>query len=68
MGVVDYRVEHFKTLMNVENEREESEKINKTEGPIQDVTREEVKMALGKMSNEKACRPSDVSADLLKPL
>ena len=37
------RVAHFETLMNVENEREETDMINKTEGPVQDVTREEVK-------------------------
>ena len=35
--------EYFKTLMNVENERVETNKINKTEGPVQDVTREYVK-------------------------
>ena len=42
--------------------------INDTEGPVQDVTREEVKIALSKTSNRKACGPSDVSAELLKAL
>ena len=48
-------MKHFKTLTKVENEREETDMINKTEGLVQDVTRKEVKMALSKMSNGKAC-------------
>ena len=42
--------------------------INKTEGPVHDVTRKEVKMSLRKISNRKTCRPSEVSAELLKAL
>ena len=56
------RVAHFETLMNLENEREETDMINKTEGPVQDVTREEVNMALSKITNGKACRSSEVKA------
>ena len=52
--------------MKVENEREETDMINKTECPVKGVTREEVNMALSKTSNGKACRPSEVSAVLLK--
>ena len=55
-------------LMNVENEREETDMINKTEWLVQDVTRKEVKMALSKTSNGKACGSSEVSAELLKAL
>ena len=60
--------EYSKTLVNVENEREENNMINKTKGPVQEVTREEVKMPLSKTSSRKACGPSEVSAELLKGL
>ena len=42
--------------------------INKTGGPAHDVTREKVKTAVRKMSNEKAYGPSEMIAELLKAL
>ena len=63
-----YWEEYLKTLINVENEREETDMINKTEGPEHYVTREGVKMVLSKMSNGKACGPLEVRAELLKCL
>ena len=45
-------VEHFKTLMNVENERHLTEMINTSEGPVHDVTSEDVNIALSKMSKD----------------
>ena len=42
--------------------------INKTGGPAHDATREKVKTAVRKMSNEKAYGPSEMSAELLKAL
>ena len=54
--------EYVKTLVNLKNERVETDMINKTEGPIHDVTKEDVKPALSQMSNVKPGAPSDVSA------
>ena len=53
-------------LVDVQNERGETTMVNKTERLAQDVTREEVEIALSEMSNGKACGPSEVSAELLK--
>ena len=49
--------------MNVDNEREETDMINKTECPVRDATRTELKMELNKNTNGKACGPSEVSAE-----
>ena len=54
--------------MNVENEREETDTINKTEGSLLYVTREEMKIAQSKMSKGKYCGASEVSAELLNVL
>ena len=45
-------------LIDVVNEIEETDITSKSEGPVEDVTRTEVKMAPSKMSNVKACRCS----------
>lgn len=56
---------YFHQLLNDENESafEEAEVV---EGPIMDITKEEVERALKGMKNGKATGPSGVSSDLMK--
>ena len=60
--------EYFKELLNRENEREKLETIKKTEGPIKEVSTEEVRKAIKKMKAGKATGPSDTSIELIKAL
>ena len=48
LGYLDY-------LLNVENEREDSEGILPVQGPIEEIYLEEVITQLGKMKKNKAC-------------
>ena len=57
--------EYFSELLNVENESEMEEGIA-VEGPLQEVTIEEVQLALKSMKPNKAPGPSGLSTDILK--
>ena len=63
--VADRWRRHFQKLSNVENKNEVKE-LPRTEGPIEDVTREEVEQAVKAMKNRKAPGPSGVAAEMLK--
>ena len=58
--------EYFNTLLDVENERGELEEVAKTEGPINQISREEIKKAMGKMKLGKVAGPSEVVIELIK--
>ncbi len=56
---------YFEELLNDENENV-IEEVSVVEGPIEDVTEEEVKRAVKGMKNGKAPGPSGVTADMFK--
>ena len=56
---------YFEDLLNVENENEVEEELQ-VEGPIDEISYEEVKDALQGMKNRKAAGPSGVTTDLFK--
>ena len=60
--------EYFNILLNVENERGELDEVAKTEGPINQISREEIKEAMRKMKSEKAAGPSEVVIELIKAM
>ena len=57
-------ISHFSFCVSMQ----ETKMVNKTEGLVQDVSRDELRIALGKMSSGKANGPSELSAELLKAL
>ena len=57
--------QYFEKLLNECNEYD-LEDVSRTEGPIENVTSEEVKGSLKKMKNGKAPGPSGITSDLLK--
>ena len=60
--------EYFNTLLNVENDRDPLEEHPPVEGPILEVSREEVGEAMQKMKSGKAAGGSGLPVDLLKHL
>ncbi len=52
--------ESFKTLINVENEREELEPTDPVQGPIPSVNDTEIRKQLSKMGRNKGCGPDDL--------
>ena len=60
--------EHFEKLLNEENPRRISEEGTPVEGVVPDITREEVKRALGKMKNGKAAGPDSIPVEAWKAL
>ena len=60
--------QYFDTLLNSINSRKELDDIDKTEGPIPEVTQEEVKRQLDKMANNKATGPDELPIEVLKLL
>ena len=56
--------EYFEELLNEENEHE-LEEVEEIEGPIENVTEEEVKRALGGMKSGKAAGPSELTSGML---
>ena len=57
--------EYFNELLNVENPNE-MEELECVEGPLHDVTMEEVEIALKSMKPNKAPGPSGLNSDILK--
>ena len=56
------------TLLNKENQRDELEDTPPVEGPIEELTRKEIKDAIKAMKKGKAAGCSGVSADMIKIL
>ena len=56
---------YFEELLNVENESQ-VEEVPCVEGPVEEITLEEVGNALGKMKNRRAAGPSGVTSEMLK--
>ena len=60
--------EYYTTLLNKENQRDELEDTPPVEGPIEELTRKEIKDAIKAMKKRKAAGCSGVSADMIKIL
>jgi len=60
--------DYFHELLNVENERDELSEGSPREGPIENITIEEIKAAMKKMKRKKAAGPSELSIDMLDAL
>ena len=60
--------EYFSNLLNVENAREQLGEVSAVEGPIQEISREEVKKAIESMKKGKAAGCSGLPIDLMKHL
>jgi exonuclease III len=58
--------QYFDGLLNTKNNKEELENAEKTEGPIREVTLEEVKRQLDKMANNKATGPDELPIEVIK--
>ena len=56
--------EHLERIMNEENEWDQNVKADLVEGPVERVSREEVK-AMGEMKAGKAAAPSEVSVEMI---
>ena len=59
---------YFEELLNVENERGILDVAHPIEGPLEDITRQEVKEAVQKMKNNKASGPTGVVIEMIKAL
>ena len=57
--------EYFEALLNAENVSE-LEVVNAVEGPLHEITAQEVKRALEGMKSGRAARPSGLTSDMLK--
>ena len=57
--------DHMEKIMNVENEWDEMAKADMVEGPVEEVTYEEVMEAMNKMKLGKAAGPSEVNMDMI---
>ena len=60
--------EYYTTLLNKENQRDELEDTPPVEGPIEELTRKEIKDAIKAMKKGKAAGCSGVSVDMIKIL
>ena len=60
--------EYFSNLLNVENAREQFGEVPAVEGPVQKISREEVKKAIESMKKGKAACCSGLPIDLIKHL
>ena len=63
--VKDERQHNFETLLN-ENKEHEFEEIDMVQGPIEEISEEEVNRALNGMKSGKAPGPTGLSSDLMK--
>ena len=59
---------YFEELYNEENQRVETEEADPVLGPVEEVTAAEVKQAMKKMKNNKACGPDMVPVEVWKAL
>ena len=59
---------YFEELYNEENQRVETEEADPVLGPVEEVTATEVKQAMKKMKNNKACGPDMVPVEVWKAL
>ena len=59
---------YFDELLNVENEREDLERILRVQGPMEEIYPEEVITQLGKMKKNKACGPDCLPIEVAKAL
>ena len=67
--LIKYRwLGHFDDLLNVENERDDLEGILPVQGPIEEISVEEVITQLGKMKTNKAYGPDCLSIEVAKAL
>ena len=57
--------DHMKKIMNVENEWDQMAEADMVEGPVEEVTYEEVIKAMNKMKLGKAAGPSEVNMDMI---
>ena len=57
---------YYTALLNKENQRDELEYTPPVEGPIEELTRKEIKDAIKAMKKGKAAGCSGVSADIIK--
>ena len=57
--------DHMEKIMNVENEWDQMAKADMVEGPVEEVTYEEVIKAMNKMKLGKAAGPSEVNMDMI---
>ena len=60
--------EYFSNLLNVENVREQLGEVPAVEGPVHEISREEVKNAIERMKKGKAAGCSGLPIDLIKHL
>ena len=60
--------DYFERLYNEENQRVETEEVNPVHGPVEEVTPAEVKKAMKKRKNSKACGPDKVPVEVWKAL
>ena len=60
--------EYFSNLLNLENDREQLGEVPAVEGPVQEISREEVKKAIESMKKGKAAGCSGLPVDLMKHL
>ena len=58
--------EYFSNLLNVENAREQLGEVPTVEGPVQEISREEVKKATESMKKRNAAGCSRLPTDLIK--
>ena len=57
--------DHMEKIMNVENEWDQMAEADMVEGPVQEVTYEEVIKAMNKMKFGKAAGPSEINMDMI---
>ena len=57
--------DHMEKIMNVENEWDQMAEADMVEGPVEEVTYEEVVKAMNKMKLGKAAGPSEVNMDMI---
>ena len=57
--------DHVEKIMNVEKEWDQMTKVDKVEGPAEEVTYEEVMEAMNKKKLGKAAGPSEVNMDMI---
>ena len=57
---------HMEKILNVENEMDQMAETDMVEGPVEEVTYEEVMKAMNKMKLGKAAVPSKINMDIAR--